>query len=198
MLRIWSVLAFVSVMTVSTMATARHLMEDPLFGITYDAHIVNFQPIPASLLMRCPDLKAEYVRGWIYGRLKTADSEYFLVSGLMTYRRGGGKGAPDIAPDESGGLAVAVRGQKCLVDQADYFLTQTANPAAGATSITVPRSILDGILEDAFERYVKAFGGKEKFLKQVTPDAIGPHIVREELERFEQTSDDSHRRDTEK
>jgi hypothetical protein len=198
MRKTWTIIVFVSVIVaLPTMATARHLMEDPLFGITYDAHEVNFQPIPRLLLTRCPDLKAHYVRGWIYGHFKTADSEYFLISGMMAYH-GASNVNSDIAPDESGGLAVALREQKCLVDQADYFLTQRANPAAGATTIIVSRSVLDGILKDAFERYVKAFGGRENFLKRVTPDAIGPHIVLEELEKFEGKSKGAHRHQTPK
>jgi hypothetical protein len=191
-IRGWLTVVLLSVVTLPTLATAQHLMEDPLFGITYDTHEVNFHPIPQLLQTHCSYLKAHYVRGWIYGHFKTDDSEYFLVSGLMAYH-GGSNVTSNIAPDESGGLAVALREQKCLVDQADYFLTQRANPAARTATITASRPVLDGILKDAFERYVKAFGGRENFLKRVTPEAIGPQIVLEELKVFEGKSNDSHR-----
>jgi hypothetical protein len=167
------------------------MMEDPLFGIAYDPHVVKFQPIPPSLLTRCPGLRAQYVRGWIYGHLKSAGSEYYLVSGLMPYH-GVNKRQPEIAPDESGGLALALRGKKCLVDQADYFLTQKINPAAGATPIAAPRSVVNRILQNVFERYTAAFGGKEQFLKQVTPEAIGPHVVLEQLGKFEGSPHNKH------
>lgn len=99
-------------------------------------------------------------------------------------------GARTIAPEEGDGLVVAIQGSKCLVDQADYFLTQGLNPAKNATPVMVPKPVLSGMLQDAFKRYVVAFGGRDQFLKRakaVKPNALLP-VVREQLETFEKDS----------
>jgi hypothetical protein len=58
-------------------------MTDPLFGISYDRQRVHFERMPSLLEKNCTRLHGRYVAAWAYGHFKTADSEYFLVSGLM-------------------------------------------------------------------------------------------------------------------
>jgi hypothetical protein len=168
-------------------AQTQKLMTDPLFGISYDRQRVHFERMPPLLEKNCTRLHGRYVAAWAYGHFKTADSEYFLVSGLMESQEDEPRGARTIAPDEGGGLVVALQGSKCLVDQAEYFLMQATNPAKKATPIMVPREVLTGILQDAFKKYVIAFGGKQEFLKHVKPNALLP-VVREQLETFEKDS----------
>jgi len=165
-------------------------MTDPLFGISYDRQRVHFERMPSLLEKNCTRLHDRYVAAWAYGYLKTPDSEYFLISGLMKSQEDEPRGARTIAPDEGGGLVVALQGSKCLVDQTEYFLTQGTNPAKKATPIMVPREVLTGILQDALKKYEIAFGGKEEFLKRVKPikpNALLP-IIREQLEKFEKDS----------
>lgn len=173
-----------SLVCVAAAGGSRHKMGDPLFGIVYDPQEIHFEAAPGRLLKRCPALEKRYVKGWVYGHLKAGDVEYFLISGLMEYHDEP-NGAVNIATDETGGMAVALRGTTCRMDNAEYFLSQKINPATVATPIRVRKSVLNGILQDAFRRYSTAFGGKQKFLKQVTPDAIGPRVVLEQLKVFE-------------
>lgn len=181
-------LCVISLCLASTAVTrAQRVMTDPLIGISYDREAVRFERMPPRLIKRCSRLNRRYVAAWVYGYLQTPDSEYFLISGLMDFRADGPGGARTVAPEEGGGLIVTVRGSECLVDQADYFLTQGVNPAKSATPIMVPKSILTGILQDAFERYATAFGGRQEFLnrvKPIKPNALLP-VVREQLEVFE-------------
>ena len=166
---------------------AERMMTDPLFGISYDREAVHFESMPSQLTQTCPRLRGRYVAAWAYGHLKTPDSEYYLISGLMEFHADERGGARTVAPEEGGGLIVAVRSPECLVDQADYFLMQGVNPAKSATPILVPKSVLTRILQDAFERYATAFGGKQAFLnriKPIRPNALLP-VVREQLEVFE-------------
>lgn len=180
----WTLCVVLFCFGAAVMAQAQKSMTDPLFGISYDRQRVHFERMPPLLVENCPRLHGRYVAAWAYSHFKTADSEYFLISGLMESHEDKPGGARTIAPEEGGGLVVALRGSKCLVDQADYFLTQGTNPAKNATPIMVPTSVLTGILQNAFKRYVIAFGGKQEFLKHVKPNAILP-IVREQLEIFE-------------
>jgi hypothetical protein len=159
-------------------------MADQLFGILYEPEKVHFERMPPDLPEKCPRLRGRYVAAWVYGHLKTADSEYFLISGLMEFQEDKPGGARTIAPEEGDGVAVVLQGSQCLVDQAGYFFDQRINPAKNATPITVPTSVSTGILRDAFKRYVIAFGGKQEFLKRVKPSAALP-FVREQLEIFE-------------
>ncbi len=167
------------------LAQSRKLMVDPLFAISYNPQNVRFESLPASLVGKCPELRGRYTQGWVFGHLKTAaDSEYFLISGMVQYRDAVTGAPTSIAPDETAGLAVAFLGSKCLVDQADYFLTQKINPANSATPIMASESVLTGILKDAFKRYAEAFGGKKTFLKLAHEDAIGPPVVLEQLKLY--------------
>jgi hypothetical protein len=176
--------AVVVLSSMEALAQSPQLMSDPLFGILYDPQKVHFDKIPPLLVDKCPALRERYVAAWVYGHLKTADTDYFLISGLMEFREDKPGGSRTIAPEEGDGVAVALRDSKCLVDQADYFLTQDINPAKHATPITAPEAVLNGILADAFRKYVAAFGGKQDFLKHVKPDAIATPIVRKQLEIF--------------
>lgn len=169
-------------------------MGDPLFAISYDPQNVRFESLPASLISKCSALQGRYTQAWIYGHLTTADSEYFLISGLMQYHDEVTGAPTSIAPEEDAGLVVALRGSKCLVDQEDYFFDQKVNPARDATPIMAPKTVLTGILQDAFRRDAEALGGKQAFLKLVHREAIGPSIVREQLEIYEKQPANAGRR----
>lgn len=184
---IWAAAILLMCAATTAIPQSSRNMEDPLFGIVYDPQVNHFESEPSSLLKMCPDLQHRYTTAWIFGHFKMADSEYFLISGLMMYRDNATGKPATIAPDEAGGVAIALRGSRCLVDQTDYFLTQKTNPARGATPIVAPQSVLKGLLRDAFNRYATALGGRQHFLMQVNPDAIGPPIVREELEVFKKS-----------
>jgi hypothetical protein len=185
----WTLCAVFLCFAANLFAQAQKLMTDPLFGISYDRRRVPFERMPAVLIESCPRLHGRYVAAWVYGHLKTTDSEYFLISGLMKSQADEPGGARTVAPDEAGGVVVALRGSECLVDQAEYFLMQGNNPGKTATPIMVSASVLNGILQDSFKRYVVAFGGKQEFLKHVKPNAPLP-VVREQLQTFEKNPDE--------
>jgi hypothetical protein len=180
----------------SSLAHAQQRMSDPLFGILYDPHKVHFESVPSDVLQKCPRLRGRYVAAWVYAHLKTADSEYFLIAGLVKfYNDDANHIVSGIAPEGDGGLVVALRGSQCLVDQEDYFFTQKPNPARHATPIVAPTPVPTGLLQDAFNKYVAAFGGKQefsKFSKRTKPEAIGPPIIRQQLALFENGSAINH------
>lgn len=160
-------------------------MSDPLFGITYDSKTVRFETMPKQLAIQCARLRGRYSRAWVFGHFKSEDSEYYLISGLMDLAKKGEAGNhQSIVPDEGGGVIVAVKGSECTQDQSEYFFDQTTNPSKRATPIEASPSVLKGILQDAFERYTQAFGGRAEFLRHVKPKAIGPSIIRVEFEKF--------------
>lgn len=162
---------------------AQHMMSDQLFGIQYDPQKVHFEKMPTSLVSRCHELRGRYVAAWVYGHFQAGDAEYFLISGLMKFHSEEPAGGTSIAPEEDDGLAVALRGSTCLVDEAGYFLSQQINPAKKATPIVAPPAVISGILQDSFKRLVSAFGSKQEFLKRVKRGVAIPPID-EQLEVF--------------
>jgi hypothetical protein len=161
---------------------------DPFFLIEYNPGIIHFESIPASLSNRCKTLQNFYANGWVYGHVKTGDTEYFITYGYVTVDFEDGHGSMAVVPEEDGALAIELRDQSCRVDQAQFFLRKQINPAKNATPITVPDSALDAIAADIVDRYAQAFGGKSKFLPHVTPLARNdlPPVVRKQLEKLEQ------------
>lgn len=158
-------------------------LSEPLFGIPYDPRKIHFGKMPNDLVTHCPKLQGRYVAAWVYGHLKTSDSEYFLIYGLMEFQEDSPRATRTVAPEEGDGLAVALRGSTCLVDQADYFFSQDVNPAKKETPIMVPAAIVNGLLWDAFQKYVAAFGGKQAFLKLVKRGVAIPP-VQDQLDLF--------------
>lgn len=169
-------------------AKAQRVVGDPLLGIEYDPGKVHFEKLPPALREKCPRLRGRYVRAWLYGHFKTADTEYFVISGLVHTHEDKPGGKQTIAPEEGDGVVVALRGAVCLLDQTDYFFAQESNPAKHATSIVAPTPVLIEIITDAFRRCIVAFGDRHECLKQVHVDAIGPPIVRRQIEIFKNDS----------
>lgn len=158
------------------------LMSDPLFGISYDPAKVVFEKAPESITRFCSDLRGRKL--WVYGRSKTTTTEYFIVSGFRKFYPDG-PGPAGTEPDF--GIAVALQGKHCTVDQSEFFLRAEVNPAKGATPIKVPDAVLRNIAADALNRYAKAFGGKKQFLQLLTQNdrTFIPPVLRRQLELFE-------------
>lgn len=166
-------------------ASAQHTTSDPLFGIQYDPQKVHFEKMPAHLTNACKELRTLYVAAWSYGHFQTADAEYFLIAGLVQFHDEETGRATSIGPEEDDGLLVELRGSRCRVGGANWSLPE--NVAEGATSPTVPLSVMNGILWDAFRKFTIAFGGKQRFLEQfkgIRRDALLP-LVRQQLAIFE-------------
>jgi hypothetical protein len=168
-------------------AQPQKLMTDPLFVTFYNPEKVHFEPLPDRIIKKCPDLRGRYKRAWVYGHLNTAQAEYFVVSGFMTYHDEN-TGHPYIAPDANG-VGVELRGQECIVADTDYLLLGAA--AVGNNPFTgLSQSVLEGISRDAIQRHVRAFGGRSNFLEHIKDldlRTIEP-ALRHELEIFKSQS----------
>jgi len=164
-------------------AHAQSVMYDPLFGISYDPQKVHFENAPLAIKTHCLGVSDRYTRAWVCAHWKTEDAEYFIISGFLKTHRNG-----HVAETEQDfGVAVALRGSKCIDDQSEYFLRQEVNRAHDAAPIKAGDSALSGIAADALNRYAKAFGGKKAFLKHVTEGARDdlPPVVLKQLQLFE-------------
>ncbi len=160
---------------------------DPFFLIPYDPAKVRFEPMPAVVKDRCPELRRLYVRAWVYSHAKTDDAEYFIVYGQIRVSSEKHPGQFTTSLEDDDGLVVALRGKECLIDQWQFFLRKKINPAKTATPIPASDKDFDAIAADLFRKYQKAFRGKKGFLDRVTPDARHdlPPVVLKQLEIFE-------------
>ena len=169
-------------------AQAKHPMFDPLFAIGYDPQQVHFELAPAVISESCKDLRGRKL--WVYAESSSGDTKYFIVSGfIVNHPDGPGQGS--ISPDEDG-VAVAIRGAKCTIDDAAWTMSGVFDTAGKANlPETIPEglpghgaprvcdkygtchyavrsrqaeTILERLASDALERFTKAFGGKQAFL----------------------------------
>ncbi len=161
---------------------AQSKMVDPFFLIEYDPQEIHFETMPRSLEAQCPAIWRRYNRAWVYAHVKAEDGEYYILYGYVKAPRAeGGE-----VLEEGDGMAVALRGATCLTDQTDYFLRQEINPALAATPIKTSNAVLVRLSQDMLQRYVKAFGGKAVFLRNVDSKATEdmPQVLKGQFEDF--------------
>jgi hypothetical protein len=165
----------------AVVASAQHMMSDPLFGIAYDPQRVHFERMPARLTQACKELRGRYVAAWSYGHFRDADAEYFLIAGLMEFHSEEPGGPTSIAPEEGEGLLVELSASRCYVNEANWSTPEEV--AEGATPAPIPLAVMNGLLSDAFKKYATAFGGKQEFLKHIMPGVAWPR-VQQQLDIF--------------
>jgi hypothetical protein len=134
-----------------TLSSAARL-RDPIFGIQYESQNVHFEVAPAIINSQCRGL-ATYgspAKLWVYAHLKRGDTEYFIVQ----------------ARSSDFGTAIRLRTGRCTVVDSDRFLVEGPSTLEKQpTSIQDAAAIMTAIYKDIFQRYSRAFGGREKFLQ---------------------------------
>jgi len=189
--------------TIAMAAQSRTAMYDPLFYITYDPHRIHFELAPPVIGQLCgADLRTRKL--WVYAKWITKDADYYIVSGfIVNHPDGPGKG--DISPDPDG-IAVAIRGTKCVAEDALWVMSGEAEsdqkaalpetfpealPGDGAPAVCErggnkchylirsreARAILDGLASDALGRFSRAFGGKTEFLNAYDRSTHNPDFI---------------------
>lgn len=186
--RLWRlfVLILCGNLTLTAQTTQSRLI-DPFFLIDYDSRNVHFELMPPMIETRCTSMHDHYVKAWVYGHLKTVDAEYFIVDGYV--KRPSEEGSSSrVVPEEGDGFFIELHGEQCSVLPAPSVLFEEAHveKPAGERQ-TIPESDLNAIAADLIQRYVKAFGGRTAFLRQISQQARGelPPVIRKQLEIFE-------------
>jgi hypothetical protein len=181
-----SLLVFSGVVTAGSQPLPSKIV-DPFFLIPYDPATVHFEPMPALVKDRCPELRRLYARAWVYSHARTDDTEYFIVYGQIRVPSEKHPGQFTTSLEDDDGLVVALKGTECLIDQWQFFLRKKINPAKTATPIPASDKDLDAIAADLLRNYQKAFGSKKSFLDRVNSEARHdlPPVVLKQLEIFE-------------
>ena len=199
------VVIFCITQTTYAVTKTRHLqLSDPVFGIKYNPDIIHFDIVPNDVKNICGGYNN---RNWsLYSHFEFDDSNYYIVMGWDSYPLG-----------DSFGTAVWIKNNKCREVESSWILTGVPEKSGYRKNIgndTLPgideptpevcnsdpyarcnyqiksqsaENILTGIVRDAIERGIKAFGGKGNFKKKVCTNInmnISYPIVHEELLKF--------------
>lgn len=177
-------LMFLVVSTISVAQAAGGRFVDPFFLIEYDPAHARFDRMPMGIGRECPQMRDHYVRGWVYGHLKTPEAEYFIVDGYVRTESEDRPGVFSVVPEDGSGFIIEIRAGECLVDPTPYVFFPDLNRGKGR--IRIPESVLDAISSELLQTYAKAFGGKKAFLQRIQGVKRGdlPISLRKELESF--------------
>lgn len=137
-------------------------MIDPLFGISYDSHAIRFETASERIAKVCRNLNNRKL--WIFARWKGPEIEYLVLSGYVpsghdTKERKSRRMEPDVA-----GVVVAVSDSACVSGIPDIALRGESVQTKRVKSVELNQAVIDELSSDAIRRYVKAFGGRERFL----------------------------------
>jgi hypothetical protein len=154
------------------------MLEDPVFGLSYDYTKVHYEPVPGSLRQVCPDFKEATF--WAFAHVQRKTVDYFIVMGIRPGQDG-----------DSLGAAIAVEGSKCTKEDSTWMLSGLI-PKGGygaQKSETTPlpglkgevcnqgecyyviksaeeEALLRDLVRDGLTRAAKAWGGLEQFKKE--------------------------------
>jgi hypothetical protein len=165
-----------------------HRIVDPFFLIEYDPTNVHFDTIPPLIENRCPQLRGYYVKAWVYGHLKTHESEYFIVDGYVKIESEDHPGHFSVVQDDGYGYIIEIRAGGCVVEATPYVFFPDLNKGKNsAAKLHISDAVLAAISAELLERYARAFGGKNQFLKKIKTSGLSnlPSLIKKQLEEFD-------------
>jgi len=156
------------------------LVVEPFFDIPYDPSKVHYEPVPQSFVNVCHHT---FQHEFVYAYLKSGAAEYFVISGYSADQDGDSLGYVAMIKGgncDSADLKNAFVG---VPPQGGYSNSSTGEeiPGKGAPEVPDPgesgamgnshyvlrspheEAILRGLLEDNFQRGIRAFGGEIQY-----------------------------------
>jgi len=182
------------------------MIEDPVFGVSFDPFKVKFENIPSKLKQLCHLSDEGHL--WLFSHLKTDRSDYYIVMGWSYDQEG-----------DSFGNAVWTMGNSCSIAETGWVLSGIPSPSGYSSTnvheklpglgVPAPKScqsdpqavcnyqlrsaheefIIRGLVRDAIQRASKAYGGEAQFKKKacspytIKANSYSP-IVQQELRQF--------------
>jgi hypothetical protein len=159
-------------MMVSTDCRAWFWMEDPLYGSSYDTSRVKFPRLPSAIASKCRALDGS-VATWTYGTASTSSATYYLVN--RAYSRIPGE-TDLVEPDH--GILLMVDKSVCRSTSLLPALNGYAKRiSAFPDSFTVPESVETLLSRSAHTTYAKAFGGFDRYKRQLRRDILDTSVL---------------------
>jgi len=166
--------------------TQNRVITDPIFGISYREGEAQYEPVPAEVLKTCRALGLG--RYWIYADLHRNGTDYLVVSGI-----------PQRQDGDFFGAAIQMNSGRCMSEDSTWMLSGSVPPgpysdrqiSASLPGLNASEScdqlgnchftlrseeeekILRGLLQNAIELGVKAWGGESRFAAR----ACAPNLM---------------------
>jgi hypothetical protein len=138
--------------------------KDPIFGLPYDPARTQFEAAEEDLLSRCPELvNARWTRRmWVFARIDAAEGRFTVIGGYYV-RRDAGSGDKAVETDDRGAVIQQTATECKLIGPAREVFDYP-------TEIAVPT--LEALARDAAARFVRAYGGNQKFLAALSRQKV--------------------------
>src|SRR5579871_2263826 len=141
------------------------LLLDPLFGLEFHPSEKRFKPAP-DVVYDCKLIAERRGNLFLFGQVEHDGVRFFLLSGWVEDIPDGPRSDERHFSDEGdGGIIAAVSGKTCRATSAGYALSPSKEYRGKAQKDTgIDDEMLSRLLDDALDREIRAFGGRDRFL----------------------------------
>lgn len=172
----FALLTLASCAALAKEATPREL-QDPVFGLRYSIEKIQFEPLPAAVKSKCPELESEQWgrQLWIYAHAIDGEENYYVVGGYAINRAP----SPDFPKKyelDTVGAMFQVGKETCKLIGPPREEFQVRPP----DDIALP--ILDQLGNDLAKRFLRAFGGVKALRSEFARQDKAPGDVSVELQ----------------
>lgn len=140
-------------------------MEDPLYGSSYDTSRVAFPKLPPEVVATCPALEGS-VSSWSYGTASTNSATYYIANRAFSRI----PGETDIVEADRGLLLMVDKSGCRATSLAPAFNGYPKRTASLPDSFAVTESVAALLSRSAHTNYAKAFGGFDRYKRQIRMD----------------------------
>jgi len=140
----------------AAVADPPRILREPLFGLTYDQAVVQFDRLPSAILAPCspladnPNIRSHW---FIYAHV----GSYYIAGGYSIRSRPRPPDFPEYVVDAQG-VAFRVERGLCKV---------YGNPGELLAGGEAPTDVVAALLSDSMRRLVLAFGGEKQLRKEL-------------------------------
>jgi hypothetical protein len=140
------------------------ILSDPLFGIEYRPNEIHFENAP-EIIFKCGNLKEQRGNLFLFGKTTKNKVHFYFVYGWEeVHPDGPSDGIRRFEAENDDGIIVVVSSSGCHHIGAGYALSTGKEFRQKAEKLGITKDVISKLLVDAFDREVRAFGGKTKFL----------------------------------
>jgi hypothetical protein len=156
-------------------------IHDPIFAIDYRPSEIHFPSAPNDIY-KCTDLKEPRSILFLYGKVSRGNIRFYFVYGWLEAEMDDDKGTKYWEEEHDRGIIVVVSPDGCQDISAGYAWTTDKTYSQEAEKIGITDEIATALLYDAFDREVRAFGGKEKFLRRLSAAGVDESGLPEQIQ----------------
>ncbi len=153
------------------------ILQDPVFGLRYSVEKVKFDPLPAEIKAKCPELESKRWgrQLWIYAQATEGKSTYYVVGGYAINRFPSTEFPKKFEIDTVGAM-FHVDGEICKL------IGPPREEFQARPTEDIAPTILQQLGGDLVKRFTNAFGGIKALGAEFERQHLAPADVSPELE----------------